>query len=85
MERLEQLVINAPAPLFLTRISLPSRLSVELKKVAIHKHHIKQEGPSKSLPSPPANWVIIAEVGPHLVSSIDMIHLIVIGSSHCRD
>ena len=53
MERLEQLVINAPAPLFLTRISLPSRLSVELKKVAIHKHHIKQEGPSKSLPSPP--------------------------------
>jgi hypothetical protein len=85
MELFKQLVIDAPAPLFLARISPPVRLPVALQKITIHKDHIKQERPSKSLPSAAANRVIIALICPHLVSSIDMIHLIVISSSYCRD
>jgi hypothetical protein len=85
MERLEELVMNASAPLFLACISLPTWLPMELKKVTIHKGHVKKEGPSESLPSASADRVIITLICPHLVSSIHMIHFIVIGSSYRRD
>jgi hypothetical protein len=67
-------------------IPLPIWLGpVWLSNIAIDKGHIKKEGPTKCLPRAAAEGMIIGIIRPQLVTSINMIHFVVVSSSNSRD